>query len=148
MESTSGPQASRSKGDATGSASSGAAPGGLYGAGSTGMRGNTDRTSEPTTDVQTLSGDVRRLRAQVQSLAVDIQLHETEQHTRPLPNVVSWAQAQYQILPGPVKGMLAMYTAMFLIGAFLRLIRSILDSLRRRNAPPLPINIRPEWPSA
>lgn len=79
----------------------------------------------------------RQLERRLDQMRADFEAHSAEAHPRPLPNFVGSMQAQWQVVPAPIKQMVYMYGAIALVGITIRLIVWFLASFRRKQAEPV-----------
>ena len=90
----------------------------------------------------------RRLENRLDTMRADLETHQAEAHPRPLPNVVGSLQAQWQVMPAPIKQVIQIYGTMFLIALTVRFLQWFLATFRRRrdNTEPPTVSIIRQWP--
>jgi len=90
----------------------------------------------------------RRLENRLDTMRADLETHQAEAHPRPLPNVVGSLQAQWQVMPAPIKQVIQIYGAMFFIALTVRFLQWFLATFRRRkdNTEPPAVSIVRQWP--
>jgi hypothetical protein len=88
----------------------------------------------------------RRLEARFDVLRADFEAHQAEAHPRPLPNIVGSLQAQWQVVPAPLKQVVLIYGAMAIFALTIRFCMWFLATFRRKaDKEPEPIIMR-QWP--
>jgi hypothetical protein len=90
----------------------------------------------------------RQLERRLDQVRADFEAHSAEAHPRPLPNFVGSIQAQWQVVPAPVKQMVYMYGAIALVGITIRLLVWFLASFRHKREEPAatPAMFVRRWP--
>lgn len=97
--------------------------------------GHIGRISTPSLAAPPTSTDLavgqRRLENRLDVMRSEFEAHQAEAHPRPLPNVVGSLQAQWQVMPAPIKQVIQVYGAMFLVAATVRFLLWFLATFRR-----------------
>jgi hypothetical protein len=96
------------------------------------------RRAPPTSDE--LAGACRALERRLDEQRAEFVAHQAEAHPKLLPNLVGSIQAQWQVIPAPIKQMIMIYGVMVLVALGARFMRWFLASFKphkEKTQPPI-----------